>query len=166
MSNIPLSATGIEERALPPIWRDGVKSTARFDWYTKLLVDWSLVRGGKPVVAEFIAAMALESSLDNLILGNNARNGSDNAGVGVGWCQLDTQWHVADLDKLHWLRSDPFASALYVTDPANGLCVQGGIRTHFNKTRWHAWDAARIDPVEGWSPLKEAEAAYDRVVGA
>lgn len=165
MGNVALSPTGAEEAALPPIWYDGVKNTARFDWYTKLLVDWNLVRGGKAVVSEFVAAMALESSLDNLILGNNAKLGSDNVGVGVGWCQLDTGWHVqpASVEQFHLIRSDPFVSALYVCDPANGLCVQGGLRTHFKKERWHAWKPERLDPVEGWSVLKEAEAAYDRV---
>lgn len=153
-----------DERALPPIFAGGVKDTARFDFYTKLVVDSGLVKGGRDVVSELIAAMCAESSLDNLIVGNNAKHGSNNQSLGIGWMQLDTGWHVDSLDHLHFLRSDPLASLVYVCDPANGLVKQGGVRTHFNKQRWHAWEPETIDPVVGWSPLREAEAAYDRVL--
>lgn len=166
MANVPLTPLALEERALAPIWNNGVKSVERFDWYTRLIVDSGKVLGGRDTISEFVAAMARESSLDNLIVGNNAKNGSDNAGLGIGWCQLDTQWHVGGgLDGLHWLRSDPFISLAYVTDPANGLCKHGKLRTYFNKQRWHAWEPEIIDPKDGWSALAEAEAAYDRVVG-
>ena len=153
------------ERALPPIWDDGAHSPERIDWYTRLVVDFGAIKGGRAVIPEFIAAMILESSLDNLIIGNNARNGSTGANaysLGISWVQLDTNYHVKDLNFLHTLRSDPLWALGYVADPANGLCSQGGRWTHFKKQAWHAWEPTKIDPVDGWSPLQAALDAYDR----
>ena len=153
-----------DEQNLPPLWKDGFYNPARFDFYTKLVLNSGLVRGGREVVAEFIAAMCMESSLDNLIVGNNAKNGSSNASLGIGWCQLDTAYHIASLDWMHLIRLDPEISLIYVCDESNGLCSQGGIRTHFNRQFWHAWKPSKIDPTTGWSPLAEAEKAYDRAI--
>lgn len=151
-----------EERALPPIWRDGVKNEERIDWYTRLTIESEVIRGGIDVIPEFIAAMICESSLDNLLVGNNAKNGSDNVWLGISWCQLDTGWHVADLDTLHQFRGDPLAPLIYVANN-DDLCDQGGIHTHFNEQRWHAWEPEIIDPAQGWNPLKAAHEAWDRV---
>ena len=153
----------LTEALLPPVWSGGVKDTSRFDFYTRLVVESGLILGGKDTVSEIIAAMCGESSLDNLLVGNNARNGSNNTSLGISWMQLDTAWHVKDLTFMHALRSDPIVALRYVADPANGLCSHGGLRTYFNKQLWHAWEAENIDPVEGWSMLAEAEAAYDRL---
>lgn len=152
-----------EEMALPPLWKDGF-NPARFDWYTRLVVSSGLVLGGKDTVSEFIAAMCGESSLDNLIVGNNAKHGSPNTSLGISWCQLDTAYHVRDLAQMHLLRSEPIEALRYVCNPANGLVTQGGRRTYFNKQMWHAWEPVTIDPTTGWSMLTQAEAAYDRVV--
>ena len=153
----------LEEQRLPPVWANGVFSAARFDWYSALVVDSGLIFGGRDTVSEFVAAMCGESSLDNLAVGNNAKNGSTNPSLGIGWCQLDTAWHVKDLAHLHQLRSDPLESLQYVADPANGLVSHGGLRTYFNKQLWHAWEAENIDPTTGWSMLAQAEAAWERL---
>lgn len=159
-----------QEAAMPPIWLSGVHSPARIDWYTRLVIDSGLVRGGVLVIPELVAAMILESSLDNLIVGNNAKNGRP-AGhpafgsLGVSWVQLDTLYHVGTLAELHDYRSDPLVPLGYVTDPENGLCSQGGYATHFRREFWNAWRTDRLDPVDGWNPLRAAHEAWGRVTG-
>jgi hypothetical protein len=157
-------STFSEERSLPRLWTAGSYNPARFNWYTKLVINSGLVRGGRSVIPEFIAAMCAESSLDNLIIGNNAKNGSNNTSLGIGWCQLDTAWHVKSLEEMHAFRDSALLVLKYVCNPANELCSQGGAWTHFNRKFWYAWTPSKIDPLEGWSPLKEAGKAYDTLV--
>jgi hypothetical protein len=151
-----------EERALPPIFGPDGYSPARIEWYTRLVIASEVVRGGVDVIPELIAAMIGESNLDNLAIGNNAAHGSDNVWLGVSWMQLDTGYHVADLETLHAFREDPLRPLVYVAGNAD-LCDQGGTSTHFNRQRWHAWDPETIDPDEGWNPLRAAHDAYERV---
>lgn len=159
-----LSERGKTEQAMSPLWAlSGAFIPERVDFYTRLVVESTIGRN-KAVVTEFIAAMMLESGLDNLIVGNNAVNGSNNAFLGIGWCQLDTGYHVADLDQMHTLRSDPLQSLLYILRTPD-LCYVGKYNTYFNKKRWHAWDAQRIDPQQGWSPLEATMESYDRIYG-
>lgn len=157
-----LSVRAHEERDLPKIW-DGGFNPDRLDWYTRLVLDHGGIRGGRDVVAEFIAAMMLESGLDNLTVGNNARNGSDNPYLGIGWCQLDTGYHATSVVDVHAIRFDPQWSLDYIATN-DDLCYQGPSRTWLNKQRWHAWEPERLDPPEGeWSPIEATLAAYDRV---
>ena len=165
-----LTPAGHIERALPPIFTTETEraenptwklyNTERISWYTSLVVDSGLVRGGWRVIPEFVAAMIMESGLDNLTVGNNAKNGADNPWVGVGWCQLDTGYHVTDLEALHTLRADPHESLRYVTSTPD-LCKHGKLQTYFNKQRWHAWEPEVIDPDDGWSPLQAAFNVWD-----
>jgi len=149
-----------EERALPQIWDEGFHPE-RIDWYTNLVVEAELIRGGVDVIPEFIAAMIMESGLDNLKIGNNAKHGNNNPWLGISWCQLDTGYHVADLEQLHTFRSDPILPLIYVaTNP--DLCDQGGTQTHFNEQRWHAWEPKTIDPQEEWNPLQAAHESWER----
>lgn len=163
-----------EERALPPIFTTAEQRESgewpepfypdRIDWYTRLVVDSGVILGGRDVIPEFIAAMICESSLDNLNLGNNAKNGSDNPTIGVSWVQLDTGYHVGNLDLMHAYREDPLQPLLYVARTPD-LCRHGRLRSHFTRRRWHAWTQEKIDPTDGWSPLAAALEAWDRVVG-
>ena len=157
-----LSPLAHEERALPPLWESGF-NPERVDWYTSLVIDHPVNWGGREVVAEFIAAMMLESGLDNLTLGNNAKNGSDNPTIGISWCQLDTGYHAQPLELVHALRADPTEALDYITTTPD-LSYIGTERVWLTTTRWHAWKAERIDPTDGsWSPLAATLAAYDRV---
>jgi len=157
-----LSPLAHEERALPAIWVDGL-NTERIDWYTELVIDHPLHWGGREVVAEFIAAMLLESGLDNLTLGNNANNVGDTPHIGIGWCQLDTGYHATPLEYVHTLRADPTVSLDYIAATPD-LAYIGTERIWLNSSRWHAWEPKRIDPTDGsWSPLKAALESYDRV---
>jgi len=170
MANVVLTDRGMEERALPPIWKDGNYSKDRIEWYARLILEDGRVLGGESVIAEFLAAMILESNLDNLIIGNNAKNGSNNAQLGIGWCQLDTGWHVADLDVMHDLRADPLLSLQYVLTNAD-LSHTTPNMTWFNKRRWNAWwDKTadrprweRLDPTGSWSPYLAALTAVRAV---
>lgn len=147
------------ERALPAIWTDSGYNDNRPRFYLDLVNRSGLVKGGADVICEFVAAMLLESGLDNLAIGNNAQNGSDNPQLGIGWCQLDTGYHVANLDALHLFRSTPEAPFFYVVGN-DDLCYHGAFRTHFNKQRWHAWEKKRIDPKTGWNPLEAMHTAW------
>ena len=147
-----------QEIALPAIFDGGFHSD-RIVWYTRLVVESGLVRGGASVIPELIAAMISESSLDNTIFGD----ANPDPQFGVGWMQMDTGYHVHSLENLLAIRSDPLHSLVYATDPANGLCKQGGRATWFNKQAWHAWEPAIIDPPSGWSPLGAAIDAYNEV---
>ena len=157
-----LTPIALEERNLPPIWDEGF-NPERLDFYTSLVVNDSKNWGGRDVIAEFVAAMMLESGLDNLTLGNNAKNGSDNPYIGIGWCQLDTGYHAQPLDFVHELRADPTAALDYIARTPD-LAYIGTERIWLNESRWHAWKPERIDPTDGtWSPLAATLASYDRV---
>lgn len=148
-----------QEGALPPIFGDDGYSPARIVWYTRLTVDSGAVLGGATRIPEFIAGMIGEAGLNNRTIGDS----NPDPPVGVGWCQLDTGHHVPSIDAFHWIRSDPLFSLIYVTDPSNGLCRQGGFATDFNKQRWHAWEDSTINPETGWNPLSAAVDAYEEV---
>lgn len=152
----------IGERDLPPLWDPltGAFNDERVRWYTELTVSSGLFRGGRAVIPEFIAAMMWESQLDNLVVGNNAKNGADNVYLGIGWCQLDTGYHCKTMGTLHELRRDPgYAIEMIAETP--DLCKHGKKRSYFNKQRWHAWEAETIDPEEGWNALEVALKVWD-----
>ena len=158
-----LSSIAHEERALPPLWDDNGFNTERVEWYTALVVNHSHHWGGRDVIAEFIAVMMLEAGLDNLNLGNNAKNGSDNPYIGIGWCQLDTGYHASTVQMIHDLRNDPTIALDYIVATSD-LAYVGTERVWLNESRWHAWNAERIDPTDGsWSPLATCLDAYDKV---
>lgn len=162
------------ERALPSIWPTEEEreahpeweayNTDRIEWYTELVISSGLIKGGRSIIPEFIAAMIGESQLKNLALGNNALNGSNNPYIGIGWCQLDTGYHATSLEFVHMLRNDPLHSIVYIASTPD-LCTHGELQSYFNKQRWHAWEPEVIDPgPEQWSPLKAAYAAWDKVI--
>lgn len=157
-----LSDIAREERALPKMWpASGGFDPTRIDWYIGITGNL-LPYNRKETVAEFVAAMMLESGLDNLTIGNNARNGSDNPWLGIGWCQLDTGYHATSLEFVHELRQNPLASINYILETPD-LCYVGYSNVWFNKQRWHAWDADRLDPQTGFNPYQKCLEAWDRV---
>ena len=166
------------EIALPPIFTTAEQRAAgvwtkafyddRIDWYTQLTIESEDVRGGAAVIPEFIAGMIGEAGLNNRALGDS---NAASTHFGVGWMQMDTEHHVHTLEHLLFLRLDPLYALEYATDPANGLCTQGGFATHFIKARWHAWTRDKIDPPlddqgqpTGWSALGAAVKSYEKLI--
>lgn len=156
-----LSPIATEERELPLLWSDAGFGTERLDWYTSL-AGKILPFNNRATVAEFIAAMMLESGLDNLTIGNNAKHGSNNPWLGIGWCQLDTGYHATTLEFVHALRDDPSESLRYIVGNAD-LCYQGASNIWFNKQRWHAWEPEKVDPAAGFNPFEKCLESWDRV---
>jgi hypothetical protein len=157
------------ERELPPLFNDGTYDPTRIRFYLEVVVAHPGIRGGdnpRAVYCEFVAAMIVEAGLNNLTLGNNAahRNVTSehaNTFVGVSWCQLDTGYHVADLDALHWLRADPRHPLDYI-GLNDDLTYQGTDRTWFNTNRWHGWNPEDMDPTDKWSPWRATTAMWDQ----
>lgn len=147
------------EAALPPIWSGSTLNPARIDWYTRLVIESGLVKGGASVIPELIAAMIGESALNNRAFGDS----NPDIYFGVGWMQLDSRYHVRTLDNLHLIRLDPLHSLTYACDPVNGLAKHGGRATWFATNLWNGWSQPIIDPTTGWSPLGAALDAWARV---
>lgn len=148
-----------QEVALPKIFDNGF-NYERINWYTTLVIEHGGVRGGASVIPEFIAAMIQEAGLNNRALGDQ----NPDIHFGVGWMQFDTQYYATTHGQIMAIRQDPLFSLGYALSTPD-LCYQGGVATHFNKQRWNAWEPASIDPVTGWSPLKAALNAWDKVTG-
>jgi hypothetical protein len=167
-----LSELAIEELNLPPLWGEEGFGTARVDWYVGITGN-TFPFNNRETVAEFVAAMMLEAGLNNMKLGNNALNGSDNPFIGVGWCQLDTGYHATSIDFMHELRQNPFRSLTYILETPD-LVEVGGSKLWFNKKRWHAWADENgkvkkddIDPSDGsFNPLQKCMESWDRVFGS
>lgn len=168
------------EAGLAPLWRD---PQPRMDFYTQLVVDHGFIRG-RSSITEFLAAMARESGLNNMRLGDNHANGVPFTKVGavtVGYSfiQFDdvTGFDLQDRLDIPWvppkLRSSPLAALDYLAEigTVSGLVeYQGDYATHFKKSRWFAWKPKLIDPnpgdsPDGFYPLREANAAWDRLYG-
>ena len=165
---VPPYLLAAEELALPRVWESDPPTidTARFDWYTRRIVESDLVKGGVLVIPELVAAMFAESGLVNFDTSANALSGTAPTSpgfvsLGVGWMRLDTAWHVDSIGFLHELHADPMTALLYCVETPD-LTWHGGHATHFNKSRWHAWKRERIDPPAGFNPLRAAHDAWDR----
>jgi hypothetical protein len=150
------------ERDLPPMWSsaDGY-DPARAEWYTRQVLDSHLVHGDELVVPELIMAMICESRLDNLIIGNNAKNGSSNPYLGVSWMQLDTGYHVASIEMMHALRADPMVALRYVVQTPDLCTLDEHGMTAFNKGRWYGWDEDKFDDLKYLVVITPRQAAMD-----
>lgn len=156
-------AFNTEERDLPGLWDGGVYNDARPVWYAGLCKMVPAMARNPETTQEFLAAMLLESGLDNLIVGNNAKNGASNPYLGIGWCQLDTGYHAVTVEAIHSIRNDPLFSLSYILNNED-LSFVGKHGLYFNKKRWHAWKPEKIDPLTGWSPLEAVREAWEKAV--
>lgn len=150
-----------QETLLPQIFENGFHPE-RIDWYTRLVVESRLIKGD--VIPEFIAAMIMESGLDN----RRFHDANPDPHFGLYWVALDSTGHMplARADIIRF-RADPLVPLQYVAATPD-LAKHGGEQTWFNKARWNAWKQEIIDPVSTtvWSPLKAARAAYARVLAS
>lgn len=139
---------------------------ARFDEYVQLVVQHGAVRG-RHSVATLVAIGAAESGLDNLAVGNNARNGSSDSpafyDLGLGWLQHDTYWleqdRIVNGVEYDWrrIRSDPaYSLDLLVARP--GMIVYQGQDCTY--VRWQSW---MVYPKKSDPFMRQAVAAYDRL---
>ncbi len=157
---------------------------ADFDFYTRLLIDDGRIRG-RDAITQLVAIGAAESGLDNLAVGDNAKNNTPRGtfipnlvdphtngpidvhfSLGLGWLQHDSGWMRADAlvngvgFTIEAIRQDPAYSIDLLVRRPGFVLLQGLERTYINFKAWATWPE-KSDPF-----LPMAEDAYDRVAAA
>ena len=140
-----------------------------FDTYTQLVIDHGQIRG-RETITQLIAIGAAESGLDNLAIGNNAKNGTDPTHpayyyCGWGWLQFDEYWMAQNktLNGVDYnvieLRKDPLYSLNLIMRTPGYVLFQGVDSTYIKWTLWSAYPR-KTDGFMG-----SARDSYDRVTG-
>lgn len=138
--------------------------------FVRLLLSDGRIRG-RDAIVELVAIGAAESGLDNLAVGNNAKNGTPPASaayydLGIGWLQVDTYWLQRNIDAGHWpadkdwrtFRADAYQSIDYLVTVPGFVLYQGQDDTYIKYENWNVWPA-KSDPFK-----VEARRAYDEVM--
>ena len=140
----------------------------QFNFYAGVVLADKRIRG-RETIATLLAIGAAESGLDNLAIGNNAKNGTPETSpayfyCGWGWLQHDEYWLLQDwiVNKVVYdliaLRRDPAYSVDLLSRRPGLILFQGGAQTYINFTRWATY------PKKSDSFMPQALAAVDRVM--
>lgn len=140
---------------------------AIFDEYTRLCINHPLINGRNTIIT-LVAIGAAESGLNNMAIGENAKNGTAPTSdfyhsLGLGWLQHDSGWLArdAEVNGLKWtleeIRREPSYSLDLLVRRPGFIKFQGVNNTYIDFSKWATW------PRKSDQFMDEAEDAYKRV---